>query len=206
MTTNSSLKGNIDRRVMGFARLLRAAGLPIGPGKVLLAVQALSAIDLKRREDVYWALHAVCVERHSQTELFELAFDRFWVVRPDAQESIDAFDNVVDRESQTKQDDLPRRLADALVDQGLARKLKEDASPDESDDSQSWSAAERLQAKDFESMTADEFEQARRAMVQFKLPLPDIPSRRFRPHAAGRRIDMRATLRGTIRAGGSIVL
>lgn len=199
--------GKLDRHVMQFARLLRAAGLPIGPGKVLLAVEALSVIDLRRREDVYWALHAVCVERHSQTELFELAFDRFWVVRPLVDDGgTNTFDDVVDRAPQTKQDELPRRLADALVDQGLANKVNEDAAPQEADDSHSWSATERLQSKDFESMSADELAQARNAMTQFTLPLPDLPSRRFKPHTSGRRIDMRATLRGTIRAGGSIDL
>ena len=62
--------------VMQFARILRRAGLPIGPGKVITALEALQVIDISNRADVYWALHAVLVKRHAHSELFRLAFER----------------------------------------------------------------------------------------------------------------------------------
>ncbi len=37
-------------------RAARAAGLPIGPGKVLAAVEAVSAVALDNRDDFYWTL------------------------------------------------------------------------------------------------------------------------------------------------------
>ena len=69
--------------IMQFARILRRAGLPIGPGKVITALEALQVIDISNRDDVYWALHSVLVKRHAHSELFRLAFDRFWIA-PDA--------------------------------------------------------------------------------------------------------------------------
>jgi uncharacterized protein with von Willebrand factor type A (vWA) domain len=65
---------------MQFARILRRAGLPIGPGQVIAGLEALQVIDLGHRDDVYWALHAVLVKRHAQSDLFRLAFERFWTV------------------------------------------------------------------------------------------------------------------------------
>src|SRR6185503_16097073 len=64
--------------IMNFARTLRAAGLPIGPGRVLEAVRAVEAAGLKRREDFYWTLHSVFVNRRDQREIFDQAFHVFW--------------------------------------------------------------------------------------------------------------------------------
>src|SRR3546814_11384922 len=63
---------------MHFARVLRAAGLPIGPGRVLNAIDAVRTVGIGRREDFYWALHAVFVNRRDQRELFDQAFHVFW--------------------------------------------------------------------------------------------------------------------------------
>ncbi|HLJ19198.1 MAG TPA: VWA domain-containing protein, partial [Stellaceae bacterium] len=63
---------------MHFSRALRAAGLPIGPGKVLAAAEAVQAVGIANRSDFYWALHAVFVNRRDQRELFDQAFHIFW--------------------------------------------------------------------------------------------------------------------------------
>ncbi len=58
--------GRLLANIMYFARTLRAAGLPIGPGKVLAAVEAVRTIGLEDRSDFYWTLHAVFVNRRDQ--------------------------------------------------------------------------------------------------------------------------------------------
>src|ERR1043166_7302466 len=63
---------------MLFARTLRAAGLPIGPGKVMDAVEAVKAAGIGTRDDFYWTLHAVFVQRREQREIFDQAFHIFW--------------------------------------------------------------------------------------------------------------------------------
>ena len=63
---------------MHFARTLRAAGLPVGPGKVLDAVAAVEAVGIADRRDFYWTLHAVLVNRADQRVLFDQAFHVFW--------------------------------------------------------------------------------------------------------------------------------
>ena len=71
-------RGRLVANIMYFARTLRAAGLPIGPGKVLAAVEAVRAVGITDRQDFYWTLHAVFVNRRDQRELFDQAFHIFW--------------------------------------------------------------------------------------------------------------------------------
>src|SRR5437762_3625148 len=70
--------GRLVANLMHFGRTLRAAGLPVGPGKVLDAVAAVEAVGITDRRDFYWALHAVFVNRPDQRLLFDQAFHVFW--------------------------------------------------------------------------------------------------------------------------------
>ena len=70
--------GRLVANLMHFARTLRAAGLPIGPGKVIDAVAAVRAVGITNRADFYWTLHAVFVNRPDQRPLFDQAFHVFW--------------------------------------------------------------------------------------------------------------------------------
>src|SRR5215470_3966875 len=71
-------KGRLLANLMHFARTLRAAGLPVGPGKVIDAVAAISTVGITNRTDFYWTLHAVFVNRPDQRLIFDQAFHVFW--------------------------------------------------------------------------------------------------------------------------------
>ena len=70
--------GSLLANLMHFARTLRAAGLPVGPGKVIDAVAAVRAVGITDRRDFYWTLHAVFVNRPDQRLIFDQAFHVFW--------------------------------------------------------------------------------------------------------------------------------
>jgi len=70
--------GRLAENILYFARALRAAGIPIGPGTVLDALSALKAASIGTREDFYWTLHAVFVKRHEHSLLFDQAFHIFF--------------------------------------------------------------------------------------------------------------------------------
>ena len=70
--------GKIASNIMHFARVLRSAGLPVGPGKVIEGINAVETVGLDNRDDFYWALHAVFVNRRDQREIFDQAFHIFW--------------------------------------------------------------------------------------------------------------------------------
>src|ERR1017187_3888720 len=71
-------QGKLAENILYFARALRAAGMPVGPGAVLDALQAISVAHVGDRDDFYWTLHAVFVKRHEHTLLFDQAFRIFF--------------------------------------------------------------------------------------------------------------------------------
>ncbi|MBT5496399.1 MAG: VWA domain-containing protein [Alphaproteobacteria bacterium] len=200
--------GRIATNIMHFARVLRAAGLPIGPGKVIDAINALEQTGLGRRDDFYWTLHAVFVNRRDQRELFDQAFHVFWrnpqilermmsMVLPTAQLG----------EGEAPKNEISPRIAEALTagatpqDDIKTRETEEI----EFDATLTFSQDEVLREMDFEKMTASEIEAAKSAMRRMRLPIMEIPTRRFRPDKTGARADMRATLRTALRSGGDII-
>ena len=78
MEITAAGSGRFARNVMHFARALRAAGLPVGPGRVLEALRAVEAVGFESRQDLYWTLHSVFVNRRDQRELFDQCFHIFW--------------------------------------------------------------------------------------------------------------------------------
>src|ERR1700726_4368201 len=70
--------GRLAENILYFARALRAAGIPVGPGAVLDALEALRVAGVGAREDFYWTLHAVFVKRHEHSILFDQAFRIFF--------------------------------------------------------------------------------------------------------------------------------
>src|SRR5919108_5767749 len=68
--------------VVTFGRVLREAGLEVGPGRVADALRALDAVDLARQEDVYFALRQTLVSRHDELDLFDRAFSAWFLRAP----------------------------------------------------------------------------------------------------------------------------
>lgn len=198
-------EGRLAENLVYFARTLRAAGLPVGPGKVLAAIEAVRAVGLARRDDFYWALHAVFVNRHDQEEVFEQTFHLFWR-NPKLLDRLRALllpDLKVEQEPEKGQE-INRRVAEALQQ---ARGQKEQSGEDEVelDAIMTWSERETLGKQDFEKMTAAELEAAKEAIKRLTLPIMALPTRRFRPSPNPGRADLRASLRGALRSGGDVI-
>jgi uncharacterized protein len=198
--------GRLLENIMYFARALRAAGLPIGPGKVLVAVDALRVAGIESRSDFYWTLHSVFVNRRDQRELFDQAFHIFWR-NPQLLERMmqmmmpDIRTDIADGE------EMSRRLAEALKTPGAGEGQERDQKTEiEIDARMTFSEREVLQRMDFEKMSLDELEQAKRAIRRLRLPIRELRTRRFEPDPRGARADMRATLRAQLRSGGLLAL
>jgi len=205
--------GRLAENIMHFGRVLRAAGLPVGPGAVIAAVRAVEAVGLSSRADFYWALHAVFVNRRTQRELFDQAFHIFWR-NPQILErmmslmlpQIDTGDTDVDGEEDKTKKQISPRVAEALAaGRQEAAERREPEEEIELDAAMTWSAEERLRHKDFEKMTNDEIALARRALARLRLPILELRTRRFRPDRQRARADMRATLKAALRTGGDII-
>ena len=74
---NEDRPGRLAENIVYFARALRAAGIPLGPGAVLDALEAVKAAGVGTRDDFYWTLHSVFVKRHEHSILFDQAFRIF---------------------------------------------------------------------------------------------------------------------------------
>jgi len=183
--------------VVHFARILRSAGIAVGPDRVLAALEAIEAVGLNRRDDVHAALSAVMLDRHEQQPLFDDAFAAFWrdpkLLEQMMAQLLPKISGRGDRATPKR----PNRLADALAppprvelpspaDDGRREEIEFEAAF-------TYSERERLQRADFESMTAAEFSLAKKLAEE--VPLPFAPVRRRRHAASSRgRIDLRATL------------
>ncbi|HEX3064889.1 MAG TPA: VWA domain-containing protein [Dongiaceae bacterium] len=199
--------GRLVENLMFFARTLRAAGLPIGPGRVVEALRAVEAVGIGRREDFYWTLHSVFVNRQDQRPIFDQAFHVFWR-NPKLLERMMAMllPTLTANEDADRGEELSRRLAEALRQDGGNGAAGDGEPPGEDevefDAAMTYSQRELLQGIDFEKMSGEELAAARRLVARMRLPIMDVPTRRFRPDPHGRRIDMRATLRASLRSGG----
>ncbi|HET8805567.1 MAG TPA: hypothetical protein VFM47_03780, partial [Gaiellales bacterium] len=64
----------VTRKLVTFGRILREAGLEVGPGRLQDAMRGLALVDLADREQVYHALRCTLVARHDHLDIFDAAF------------------------------------------------------------------------------------------------------------------------------------
>ncbi len=202
--TEASGTGHLADNIAYFARALRAAGLPVGPGAVLDAIAAVEAAQVGAREDFYWTLHAVFVKRREQSILFDQAFRIFWRRRALMEKLIAQMSPVAPPGA--KKEEKPRagalRVAEALSPQqkGTPQPPKEET---EFSARLTVSDREVLKAKDFAQMSVEEIARAKRLIAEMRLPDDQVVTRRFAADAHGRRIDPRRTFRRSLRGGGA---
>lgn len=204
-TIDPATGGKLVSNIMHFARALRLAGLPVGPGKLLEAVRAVEVVGPRRRDDFYWALHAVLVERHEQHEIFEQAFRLFWRDPRLLQGAAPLVRSGTERRRPKQLDPVRQRVLDALMAGAKDEELEQPEPEVELDRALSYSPEEVFRHKDFESMSAAELAAARQAIARMRLPIVRLPTRRFVADPQGQRVDMRATLRAGLRTSGLIM-
>ncbi len=183
--------------IVHFGRVLRVAGMPIGPDRVLQAIAAVEAVGLSRRDDVHAALSAVMLDRHEQQTLFDAAFATFWRDPKLLEQMMYLLLPKISGRGEKQQPPRANRLQEALsaprpadLHKPVHNTAKEEV---QFEASFTFSDRERLQQADFESMTTAEFEQAKKLAENIAMPIAPVRRRRHEPAARGR-IDLRATL------------
>ncbi|WP_040620044.1 vWA domain-containing protein [Rhodovulum sp. PH10] len=195
--------GRLAENIVHFARALRRAGLPVGPGAVLDAVEALRVAGMSSREDFYWTLHAVLVTRHEHSLVFRQAFEIFFRRRGYLEQFLSLMMPQAPG-APGAQKPASARVHDALFGD-LKERLKREAREIEVLAKLTATDAELLQKKDFAQMSADEILAAKAAIRRMVLVLDETKTRRLVPAARGRTIDMRGTLRASLRTGGALI-
>ena len=194
--------GRLAENILYFARALRAAGIPVGPGAVLDALEAVQAAGVGTRDDFYWTLHAVFVKRHEHSILFDQAFRIFFRRRGYVDQLLAMMLPQAPSTPQAPQAGATR-IHEALFS-GLDDKLKKEREI-ELDTRMTVSDREVLQKKDFAQMTSAEIAAAKDAMKRLVMPLAEVRTRRLAPHPHGHLIDIRRTLRASMKGGGDFI-
>lgn len=201
-------RGRLAENVLHFARLLRAAGLRIGPDRIIDCVRALeicgALASSRPREDWYWTMSAVLLSREEERPIFDQAFGIFWRDPKLSEKGMQMLLPEARGRAGKPQAPSAQRLVDALS----GRRHEERSAGERLTELKArfgYSSREVLQRMDFESMSAEELAEAKRMIAELRLPLPMVRTRRFCPSRRGHRIDLRAMLRGSLRAGGEII-
>jgi uncharacterized protein with von Willebrand factor type A (vWA) domain len=212
MIGSAADEGRLAENIAYFARALRRAGLPVGPGRVADSIRAVAAAGFTRREDFYWTLHAVFVARPEQRVIFHQCFRLFW---RDPQ-FLEHMMSLMLPQIRGTQDDRraevgEKRAAQALLGDALPgpppmpEGLSEAEPQIEIDATATQSAEERLKTLDFEQMSVEEVAEAKRMLARLSLPVTPLQSRRLQTASHGPRIDPRATIRAALRHGGEVM-
>jgi uncharacterized protein with von Willebrand factor type A (vWA) domain len=165
--------------VVGLAGSLRAAGVPVGTGRILSFAEASRHVA---PPDLYWAARATLVSRREDIAALDRAFqEAFGVAPPEPRRQV-----VRDRMQQVVAPSELRIAGEA----GEGDAMSNMASP-----------VENLRRKDFSACTPDEIALLGRLMTRMRLRAPERRTRRRRPARAGDP-DLRRTLRRAMRTGG----
>jgi uncharacterized protein with von Willebrand factor type A (vWA) domain len=179
-----------------FGRVLRRAGIPVQPGRLVDVVEALRHVDMSQRGEVQAACRALLVQRHDQLEMFDRVFAAFWRddherERPDGPAG----------EPRTAEVVIEQIM---LLDAGAASTDAHDDMPASERAVKTWSDRGGLVDKDFAVFTADEQEQARR-LLSGLVWHPGVRRTRRWIRGRGPRVDLRRAIAGSLRTGGEIV-
>jgi uncharacterized protein with von Willebrand factor type A (vWA) domain len=175
----------VVRHVVTFGRVLREAGLEVGPGRIADALRGLDEVDLTRQDDVYWTLRATIVSRREELEAFDSAFHAWFLgigrtprLRPVAPEP---------QQGERRKGGVPG--AGPEVEGGEVAVG-------------GFSTEELLREKDFGAMSHEEFARARRLIAAIAAERPRRRSRRLRRDSHGRALDVRGLVRASLATGG----
>src|SRR5579864_5828062 len=156
--------GRMADNIIGFARALRAAGVPVGSGAVIDAMNALQLVDIGNRTDVFATLETIFVKRHEHALIFAQAFDLFFRAADEWKQMLDSVP--LPDQARKKPPPASRRVQEALSPAQMTETAQ--ARPEEI--RLSVSDKEILQKKDFAQMTAAEIAKVTRAIANMRLP------------------------------------
>ena len=180
---------DVTDSVVGLAATLRAAGVPASHERVQAMLAALTRLDPRLRDDVYWAGRLTLCSRREDLPLYDRVFAAYFGDRPRV--AVRGRRVIVPR---------LRVVADGV--EPAEEPAADDGVP--LDDAQVVAAAsrvERLRHRDVGKLDAGERAELNRLLAALRMPGESRPSRRHRPSGRGR-IDRRRTLRAWLSAGG----
>ncbi|MCH7676016.1 VWA domain-containing protein [candidate division KSB1 bacterium] len=198
----------ITQHIIAFGRVLRRAGLEVATGQIMDAMRAMQLIGLRSRADVYQALFSVFVTRKEQVELFNQAFHLFWRA-PSKLPQVMSLILPQLKMPETAQSKQSLRVKQALAENEAQIKPPQSRPKNEQKEAVdlvlTYSPLEVLRKKDFAAFTNEEVVMARQVLSEMNWNIPSKRTRRFNPNAKGRMLDLRKTVRQSMRNEGELI-
>lgn len=188
-------QGTISGNLVGFGRVLRAAGFEVTAGRLIDAARGIELIDPASVEDLRVVLRANLVSEQGRLALFDALFDLYWT-RPDAEH--EGLPLAEPAEQQAPAGSAPGHQLAAVI--GRAAAAADGDNPEATAGS-----AEVLTLKDFASYGDEDLARARHAIRAIAPRLASAFSRRRRRARRGDDLDLRRSLRHAARHGGEVV-
>ncbi|MEM7582598.1 MAG: VWA domain-containing protein [Acidobacteriota bacterium] len=197
------LKPRRDRQLLRnmvlFGRALRRLGVDATLPQILTLVDALDHVALSERRDFKAAARTILVQRVEQIAIFDRAFDLFWSERAIKPRAKIDLGRILRKTLQRNKTTLALPSPDSDPS---------DATPIDDDVLElraTYSASEILRHKDFAELTADEAQLVRRMMLERPWRIDQRRTRRKEIAPKGTTLDVRRTLRQSLRHGGELV-
>ncbi|MBM3471023.1 MAG: VWA domain-containing protein [Armatimonadetes bacterium] len=186
--------GDLAANVVAFARLLRGRGLIVGPPEAADALRALSAVDLTDRLETYLALRAVLASGPEAQRIFDVAFWEFWGEMHKAVGAPPPGDQ-----------SAPTLDGQQALDRVMIEWQENGETGADGDRVPAYSPVEALTHKDFSTLSADELDEITAIVNAIARKVATRLSRRTRQARRGRLVDLRRTIRHSLRRGGEIL-
>ncbi|HEU4942292.1 MAG TPA: VWA domain-containing protein [Gaiellaceae bacterium] len=193
--------------VGALSRRLHDRGVPVTPGRSADFARALTLVRPISRRRLYWTARAVFVSDPSQVGAFDAVFfsvfgDRGQAEHDESEERQTVATPPDDRATSDRRAS-DRRDSRPGMPSSLPRERGEEEHPAELEvPSAIASDEELLRHKSFDALEADELAQLYRLMSRLQLAAPRRRTRRYEKGRRGEHIDLRRTLRASLRTGG----
>ncbi len=197
--------------VGALSRRLHDEGVPITPARAADFARALTLVEPITRRRLYWTARAVFVSDPAQVKAFDAVFFSVFGRRAEGED----FDPDDAPAAASPPDDRPRtehKASPRDADEPGPHPSLSSSPPGEGDDDEDAaevevplamaSDEERLGSKSFDALEPSELAELYRLMSRLELATPLRRTRRYEKGRHGERIDMRRTLRGSLRTGG----
>jgi uncharacterized protein len=188
-------------------RELRAEGLPVGTGRILTFIEGVSVLGLTDRETLYWTGRTTLVGNRTDLETYDEVFDAWFRSLRDAHEpelSLE-FDLPPDLDELDLGDD-GAPMGPQVTTAASWRQADDDAEEAGEGDESSLrlvaSAIEILKSKSFAYLSEEERQRVHTLIRTLRIQVPIERTRRTRAARSGSALDMRRTLRRSLRTQG----
>ncbi len=176
--------------LVGFGRELRREGMRVGTDQLVTYGQAVARLSPTDAQDTYWAGRACLVGRLEDVTTYDRVFRR-WFAGAGQAMAIHASGEV------------PRPKAELATGPTVSRVVP--AGHDSTSVGLMASSAEALRSKRFADCTPEELARLQVLMSHLRLDLPRRRVRRTRPAPKGRYLDLRRTIRRSLRSHGELL-